>query len=147
FIPYTAEANVNTDQPALLIPSSAAHENAHFLGIARENEANFAAYLACIYSPDINVKYSGTMLALINAGNKLHSVDSEKYAELYYSYSEEMRKDLADYSDYWKAYEGKVKEVSQKANDNYLKHNDQQDGVMSYGRVVDLLLAYYFRNA
>lgn len=146
FIPFTVEANVNVDQPALLIPASAAHENAHFLGIARENEANFVAYLACVNSPDINVKYSGIMLALMNAGNKLYSADSEKYSELYYSYSEDMRKDLANYSDYWKSFEGKVKEVSQKVNDNYLKHNDQTDGIQSYGRVVDLLLAYYAKT-
>ena len=146
FIPFTVEANVNVDQPALLIPASAAHENAHFLGIARENEANFVAYLACVNSPDINVKYSGIMLALMNAGNKLYSADSEKYSELYYSYSEDMRKDLANYSDYWKSFEGKVKEVSQKVNDNYLKHNDQTDGIQSYSRVVDLLLAYYAKR-
>ena len=28
-------------------------------------------------------------------------------------------------------------------SDAYLKANDQWDGVMSYGRMVDLLIAYY----
>ena len=39
--------------------------------------------------------------------------------------------------------DGKVAEVSNKVNDTYLKVNKQEDGVKSYGRMVDLLLAQY----
>ena len=39
-------------------------------------------------------------------------------------------------------YDLSAKEVSDKVNDTYLKLNDQQDGVRSYGKMVDLLLAY-----
>ena len=37
-----------------------------------------------------------------------------------------------------------MKEVSKAVNDVYLKANDQEDGMKSYGRMVDLLLAEYF---
>ncbi|MBQ6801694.1 MAG: DUF3810 family protein, partial [Oscillospiraceae bacterium] len=33
-------------------------------------------------------------------------------------------------------------EVSDAVNDTYLKLNDQQEGTRSYGKMVDLLLAY-----
>ncbi|HWR22823.1 MAG TPA: DUF3810 domain-containing protein [Feifaniaceae bacterium] len=143
FIPFTGEANVNIDQPALLIPSSAAHESAHSLGIAREDEANFIAYLACTASDDIATQYSGVMLALIHSGNQLHKADPDAYLELRGTYGEKMRRDLAEYDAYWTAFEGPVEETVTRVNDGYLKYNQQESGVRSYGEMVDLLLAYF----
>ena len=143
YIPFTAEPNVNIDQPALLIPSSAAHESAHSLGIAREDEANFAAYLACMASDDKATQYSGVMLALIHSGNQLYKADRDAYSTLYETYSEKIRQDLADYDLYWTAFEGPVEETMTKVNDGYLKYNQQESGVRSYGEMVDLLLAYF----
>lgn len=143
YIPFTAEPNVNIDQPALLIPSSAAHESAHGLGIAREDEANFAAYLACMASDDIAMRYSGVMLALIHSGNQLYKADRDAYAALYQTYSAGIQRDLLDYDAYWTAFEGPVEETMTKVNDGYLKYNQQESGVRSYGEMVDLLLAYF----
>lgn len=143
YIPFTSEPNVNIDQPALLIPSSAAHESAHALGIAREDEANFAAYLACMASDDIATRYSGVMLALIHSGNQLNRADRDAFSKLYESYSQGMLRDLADYDLYWTAFEGPVEEAVNKVNDGYLKYNQQESGVRSYGEMVDLLLAYF----
>ena len=42
---------------------------------------------------------------------------------------------------------GKAAEVSNQLNDAYLKINSQADGVKSYGRVVDLMLAYARKQA
>ena len=142
YFPFTAEPNVNVDQPALLLLSSAAHEMAHFMGIAREDEANFMAYLACINSDDPAIAYSGVMLALIHCSSKLYDADYDKYAALYASYSDAMKRDLADYNTYWDAFEGPIEETMNEVNDNYLKFNKQETGVQSYGMVVDLLLAY-----
>ncbi|HBU11923.1 MAG TPA: hypothetical protein DEB31_04125, partial [Clostridiales bacterium] len=50
YIPFTEEANVNVHQPPLLVAFAGAHESAHFLGVCREDEANFISYLACLYS-------------------------------------------------------------------------------------------------
>ncbi|MCE5236717.1 MAG: DUF3810 domain-containing protein [Clostridiaceae bacterium] len=142
YFPFTAEPNVNVGQPALLLISSAAHETAHYMGIAREDEANFMAYLACIHSDDPAIAYSGVMLALINCASKLYEADYAAYASLYASYSDGMKRDLADYNVYWDAFEGPVEEAVTEVNDNYLKFNNQENGVKSYGMMVDLLLAY-----
>ena len=53
------------------------------------------------------------------------------------------RGDLAATSRYWKKYETPVGETADRWNDAYLKANDQTDGVQSYGRMVDLLIAFY----
>jgi hypothetical protein len=87
--------------------------------------------------------YSGTMLALVYAMNSLYYEDYDAYLNLYDRYSPEVRNDLKYSSNYWKNYETKVAEISDRVNDSYLKANNQDDGVKSYGRMVDLLLAYY----
>lgn len=143
YVGLTAEPNVNIHQPPLLIPAGAAHETAHQLGLASENEAEFAAFLSCAVSSDAAVRYSGAMHALLLCGNALARADAARYAEIVRTcYTDGMRRDLADYSAYWDAYEGKAQEAATSVNDNYLKHNAQPSGVASYGESVDLLLAF-----
>ena len=45
--------------------------------------------------------------------------------------------------DKWEPYKGEAAEIHNKVNDAYLKANNQTDGVQSYGRMVDLLIAQY----
>ncbi len=50
--PFTGEAQVNTTVPLFVQPFTTCHEIGHQLGYAKENEANFAGYLAAKSSPD-----------------------------------------------------------------------------------------------
>lgn len=143
FIPFTEEANVNVHQPDMLLPAAAAHESAHLLGVAREDEANFLGYLACLSSEDPALKYSGIILALINAGNALNDISPQAYDQLHSYYSPAVLRDLAAHNAYWERYDGEIEKTVSRINDSYLKQNGQSDGIMSYGRMVDLLLAYY----
>ena len=142
YIGMTAEPNVNAHQPALLIPQGAAHEMAHQLGLASEDEAEFAAFLVCCGSDDVCVRYSGIVNAMVSCVNALKKADPEAYARVRSLYGEELRLDLADYDRYWDAYDGALNEIQTEMNDAYLKHNAQQSGVASYGESVDLLLAW-----
>ena len=47
---------------------------------------------------------------------------------------------------FWDRFEGKTAEVSTKVNDTYLKAHSQTDGVLSYGRMVDLMLADFYSD-
>lgn len=146
FFPFTFEANVNADIPPYQVPSVMLHELVHLRGFMREDEANFISYLACINSGLDDFAYSGTMLALSYAMSSLYYEDYDAFLNLYGKYSEDVRNDLGYSSNYWKQYETRVAEISNKVNDSYLKANNQDDGVKSYGRMVDLLLAYYSGN-
>jgi len=142
FIPHTVEANVNTNESPFLLPATACHEAAHQRGWAREDEANFVAYLVCSQYDDPEFQYAGNMLAVIHSMNALYSADKELYADAYSHYSDAMIRDLIAHSEHWAQYEGPVAEKSNQMNDNYLKYNDQKDGVKSYGRMVDLVIAW-----
>ena len=145
FTCWTMEANVNVDISPYSIGSTMCHELAHLRGFMREDEANYISILACRASESPDLRYSGSMLALIYVGNALYGKDADAYFEIYRQYySEGMRRDLSANNEYWDQFEDtKVAEVANKVNDTYLKANEQDDGVQSYGRVVDLLLAEY----
>ncbi len=147
FIPMTFESNVNVDMPDHSIPVTMCHEQTHLRGFMREDEANFIAYLACRDSDSIDFRYSGVMLALTNSMNALYRADYDAFCEIYYTYCDGILADYAFSREYWKQFEGPVAETSSKINDGYLKANNQTDGVQSYGRVVDLLLAEYRANS
>lgn len=141
FFPFTGEANVNVDAPHSLLPATTCHEMAHQRGFAREDEANYIAWITSRSNDNPEFKYSGTLLALIHSMNAFFQSNPEKASELLYTYDEGVARDLQNLSDYWKKHEGRVEEVASDVNDAYLKSNRQEDGVRSYGRMVDLLLA------
>ncbi len=146
FIPFTFEANVNVDVPQYSQPATMCHELSHLRGYMREDEANFIAYLACRNSENTEFRYSGAMLAFLYANNALYSADRELGQAVYSSLYEGVQRDFSYNSAYWKQFEGPVSELSNTVNDSYLKANRQEDGVKSYGRMVDLLLADYRKN-
>lgn len=144
FIPFTMEANVNTDVPDYSIGSTMCHELAHLHGFIREDEANYISYLVCTNSGNEALNYSGLMEALILAGNALFEQDMDKYIEVRALYDEGVVRDLYGNSIYWDEFEDTViSNTANKVNDTYLKVNNQSDGVKSYGRMVELLLAEY----
>lgn len=143
YSPFTIEANVNGDMTAYNLPLTLCHELSHLTGFMREDEANFIGYLACRNSEDISFRYGGTLLAYIYATNALAKEDREAWKQIRMQLPEEANIDLIANNAFWDRYEGKIAEVSDKVNDTYLKLNNQTDGIKSYGRVVDLLLAEY----
>ena len=147
YVPFTMEANVNVDIPDYSIASTMCHELAHLRGFIREDEANYISYLACLASDSLEVQYSGLMEALILSGNALYSKNPDLYYEVRATYDDGVNRDLAANSAYWaKFHDTKISNTTEKLNDTYLKANNQSDGVQSYGRMVDLLLAEYRKN-
>lgn len=143
YMPYTGEANVNVRVEDFMLPCTTAHEMAHQRGFAREDEANYIAYITCSLNPDADFQYSGVMLALINSMNALADKDMEAYKTLQKHYSQGVKNDIDSNNVFWEKYSGKIERISNKVNNSYLKSNGQIDGTESYGRMVDLLLAQY----
>ncbi len=141
YFPFTGEANLNMEVPAPLFPAAVCHEMAHQRGFAREDEANYIAYLSCQKHTDPFFQYSGTLLALINSMNALSAYDYTQYLELRQGYAKGVERDLSAVQQFWQQHQGPVSRASARVNDVYLKTNHQQDGINSYGRMVDLLVA------
>lgn len=141
FFPFTAEPNVNRQPPFYAQPHTMAHELAHEAGFAREDEANFIGYLACLRSDDALVRYSGLAMAYGYAYSALWRADPDAARAVGAELSEAVRADRQADAAFWEAWHSPLSDASQAANDAYLRANGQADGTQSYGRMVDLLLA------
>ena len=143
YSPFTVEANYNRDMMDYNIPHTICHELSHLKGFMREDEANFIGYLACIRSEHPAFRYSGYLTGWIYACNALAAEDPETYSQLRQQLSPAVQQQLQENNAFWDRYEGKAAEAASRINDSYLKFHQQEDGVKSYGRMVDLMLAYY----
>ncbi|WP_077612385.1 DUF3810 domain-containing protein [Clostridium sp. Marseille-P2415] len=142
YAPFTVEAVYNRSMPDYNIPHTICHELSHLRGFMREDEANFIGYLACIGSGNDAFRYSGYLTGWVYATNALAKADWKAYADICGQLDERAWADLRHNNEFWGKYEGRTAEVSRQLNDTYLKINSQADGVNSYGRMVDLMLAY-----
>lgn len=144
YFPFTGEANVNVDAPACLFPVTIAHEMSHQRMVAAEDEANFVGILACTTCEDTAFQYSGYLMGLIHLSNAVFSVSPDTLYDIMENYfTPELYTDWMDNNNYWKALESSVEEVAETTYSNYLKQNDQELGIQSYGACVDLLVTHF----
>jgi len=143
YFPFLVEANVNIDMPESGIPATILHELAHTIGFAREDEAEFAGILAGIHHENPDFVYSAWLSAWVYTSSALARVDREAWVQLSAQLHPGVIRDLQARRAYWQQFEGPVREASTRVNDAYLRSNLQRDGVQSYGRVVDLILAWF----
>ena len=143
FFPHTAEANVNVDCPMALLPATIAHELAHQRGVAREDEANFCAVLACMADDAPAYRYSGALMAYVYLGNALHDTDYDAWLQVYELLNESVRSDLRDHNAYWDRYDTPVADASDKVYEGVLKTYGDDRGMKSYDACVDLLTIWF----
>lgn len=140
---FTGEANINVAFPDYTIPYTAAHELAHQRGIAREDEANFVAFLVCIGSDDAYIRYSGYQNMLEYVLSALYRADTELYKSAVSELDLCVRYEMVAYSNFFDKYRNSAaSKVSGAVNDTYLKLN-RTEGEKSYGMVVDLAVAFF----
>lgn len=84
-------------------------------------------------------------MAWLYSTNLLYDYDLETYTKLESGLEQKVMEDLKENNQFWKRYEGQISELSNQVNDTYLKANKQTDGVESYDRMVDLLMAEYLK--
>lgn len=140
---FTGEANVNVNFPDYTIPYTAAHEMAHQRGIAREDEANFMAFLICLESDDPYIRYCGYLNAYEYLASALYRADRELYYKASAHLNAEVKGEMTAYNAFYDKYrDSSIGEVSGTINNSYLQ-SQGTPGTVSYGMVVDLTVAYY----
>ncbi len=159
YFPFSMEANYNDVMTEIRKPATMCHELAHLRGYIYEDEANFISYLACTQSEDIYFQYSGYLSVLNYLENDLYYAiqnNFEAYKEAVstvkpLSVYRTVREDNIFVSDEeWERINAKawmdtetVDEISDVFVDTTLKANGVSDGMVSYSRVVRLLMQYY----
>ncbi len=144
---FTGEANINVNFPDYTLPFTAAHEMAHQRGIAREDEANFVAFLVCISSDDAYIRYSGYLNLYEYLIGALARADYDRFVSVQSKLSYLVQNEMAAYNRFFEAYEdSKSSIISETVNNGFLQ-SQGTPGTVSYGMVVDLAVAYFQASA
>ncbi|MDQ3919793.1 MAG: DUF3810 domain-containing protein [Acidobacteriota bacterium] len=145
YSPFTGEPNYNSLQPDCDLPFAVAHEMAHQRGYAREDEANFIAFLVCSKSANPYVRYSGYLGALRVLG-VLFRIAPERYRDVVAALGEGPRVDLRARAQFWARYQGRLANFGQGVNHVYLRINGVRSGVRNYNEASALIVGYYLQQ-
>ena len=153
YFPFSMEANYNGVMYIANVPVTICHELSHVKGFIYEDDANFIGFLACISSDDAFFRYSGylSVLDYLN-GNLYESLGSSMADYLTYERCSSLveQDNVFLTKEVWAEVESKAvldTETVKRASHNFLETNLQlngvEEGVASYGKVVEQLLTYY----
>lgn len=141
--PFTTEAQMNYAMPVFLKPFVACHELSHQMGYGPEDEANFVGFFAGIKSKDRLLQYSAWHEAVDECMRDLMARDSVSHKKMKLLVSPAVHADFVTERDFWIAHESKLNIISDIFYDNFLKANNQPQGLMTYNRMVRLVMALY----
>ncbi|MBJ2174611.1 DUF3810 domain-containing protein [Aureibaculum sp. A20] len=140
--PISGEAQVNSYVPKVNLPAITCHEVAHQLGIGFEDEANFIGFLAATKSNDLYFNYSAYLKALRFSIAGLYILDENAAQSYIEKIPKGVLKNIKQSEEFWLAYQNKLEPFFKLFYDGYLKANQQKEGMKTYSRMVNLLIAY-----
>ena len=141
--PFTLEAQINNKVPLLTLIVTSSHEMAHQLGYAKESEANFIGFLASKKQDDLAYQYAANIYALRYCFNALSNEESAiALEEILVNLHPGVYYNLIENKLFWDNYKTITDTLFQLIYSNFLKINNQKEGLQSYSRFVDLLLQY-----
>ena len=143
--PFSGEAQVNVRMPSFTRPYTTCHEIGHSLGYAKENEANFAGYLAAHDSDDPVFLYSVYFDMYYYAARELYLRDSTLVVPLRQSLRPAVRKDFRELLQFYRKFENPFEPVVRHLYGGYLRANRQPQGMKTYNEVVAWLIAYGYK--
>lgn len=141
--PFTNEAQVNYLGPLYSFPMTTNHEMAHQMGYASESECNFIGFLASVKNKNLYVQYSGYSLALRYCLGNWQQRDEKIFQKLIKTVHPGILKNYQESEDFWQQYDTFIDKGFRVFYDQFLKINQQQDGIDSYSKYVNLLVNYY----
>ncbi|MGB1450999.1 MAG: DUF3810 domain-containing protein, partial [Marinirhabdus sp.] len=110
--PFSGEAQVNNLIKSYKFPVVSAHEIAHQLGYAAENEANFIAVIASINNTDTYIKYTGYIFALRYCISEIARRDRPKYDIMVCTINPGILESYREMQEFWASYESPIEDVS-----------------------------------
>ena len=150
-VALTGEAAVNPQIPAIGLPFTMCHEMAHRMSIATENDANFAAFLACLANEDIQFQYSAYYMAFRYCYSALRSAGTgdaaAAAARIELDINTHLRYDIKAYDKFFSSHKNQfLTDVSDLVNNAYIVSSGDENGTASYGQVSIYLVNWYLEE-
>ncbi len=144
--PFTNEAQVNYLGPMYHFPSTTCHEMAHQLGFASETECNFIGFLASVKNDNLYFQYSGYSFALRYCLGNWEMRNKPVFDKLLKTVHPGILKNYQESKDFRAEHQTVLQTGFHFFYDNYLKLNQQKDGMESYSKFVNLMVNYYSKK-
>ncbi len=144
--PFTNEAQVNDKVPMYGFPNVVCHEMAHQIGFGSESECNFIGFLAGIKNDNLYFQYAAYSNALRYSLHNIEVLDETKLAPFLAKINPGIIKNYDESEQFWKQYDTFIDVGFHAFYDQFLKFNQQKDGMDSYSKFIDLLINYYNRK-
>jgi hypothetical protein len=141
--PFTNESQVNFKLPMFGFPNVVCHEMAHQIGFASESECNFIGFLAGIKNEDLYFQYSALSNALRYCMSNIAMKNEKQFEVLKKKINSGIIANYKESDLFWKQYDTIIDKGFHAFYDQFLKTNQQEDGIDSYSKFVDLLINYY----
>lgn len=141
--PFTNEAQVNNKLPMYGFPAVVTHEMAHQMGFGSESECNFIGFLACIKNDDAYYQYAAYSNALRYCLANIAFKNESQFKRLKKKINLGIIKNYQESELFWDQYDTIIDNGFHAFYDQFLKVNQQKDGIESYNKFVDLLVNYY----
>ena len=141
--PFTNEAQVNDKIPMVGFPMTINHEMAHQMGFASESECNFIGFLASVKNEDLYFQYSAYQYALRYCLNTIGMKNESKFDYCKNKINPGIIENYKESDTFWKSYDTLIDKGFHAFYDQFLKMNQQKEGMESYSKYVDLLVNYY----
>ena len=142
--PFTLEAIIVEEIPSIDFSITILHEQAHQLGYAAEEDANFLAFISSINNQDPLIKYSGYVFGLSYLLNEIQINHNEDLTSFTDKINRGIVEDINSRILFWEKYSNNIiNDLQNILYDFYLKSNNQKDGIRSYSRIVNHIINYY----
>jgi hypothetical protein len=142
--PFTLEAIVVEEIPSIDFSITVLHEQAHQLGYAAEEDANFLAFISSINNQDPLIKYSGYVFGLSYLLNEIQINHNDDLSSFTDKINSGIIEDINSRRKFWQKYSNNIINSLQNIlYDFYLKSNNQKAGIASYSRIVNHIINYY----
>ncbi len=141
--PFTNEAQVNDKLPMYGFPNVVCHEMAHQIGFGSESECNFIGFLAGVKNEDLYFQYSALSNALRYCMSNIGMKNEKEFDRLKVKINPGILKNYRESETFWQQYDTLIDKAFHTFYDQYLKSNQQEEGIDSYSKFVDLLVNYY----
>ena len=142
--PFTLEAIVVEEIPSIDFSITVLHEQAHQLGYAAEEDANFLAFISSINNQDPLIKYSGYVFGLSYLLNEIQINHNDDLSSFTDKINSGIIEDINSRRKFWQKYSNNIINSLQNIlYDFYLKSNNQKSGIASYSRIVNHIINYY----
>lgn len=142
YIPFVSEGHVDGSLLPTQLPPVLAHEMGHGYGFTDEGVCNLLGYLSCIRAKEPAIRYAGLLNYWRHLARSMYTLDKEKYKSFRDKLPLGVIADLKSIRINGEKYQAFFPNASRFIYDRYLKGQGISEGILSYDRIVELVMAW-----